>query len=80
MDLDARVSKHAHAIGWPRFACIALGISGLPLCRWRLRQAGPAPKQDTCRSGTCAEAGYGIESVLSVSPRASATTLPYPPG
>jgi hypothetical protein len=31
MDLDARVSKHAHTqSGGARVACIALGISGLP--------------------------------------------------
>src|SRR3954468_16219765 len=42
--------------GGPLVTCIVLGISGLPLCRRRFRQA-----RTRAEAWTCAEAGLALE-------------------
>ena len=76
MDLDARVSKHAHAIGWLSRRLRRAWINGLPLLPMAVAQVGTRAE-----AGHLSKQGHdAVESVPSVSPRASATTLPYPPG
>jgi len=65
MDLDAEVSKHAHAIAWSS----------------RCQHRASDQRSTAFASGGCGGLQDGaVESVPSVSRQASATTLPYLPG